>query len=132
MPKKNIMNIILIWYNIYYIEFLNQKSDETAVCENNDGSFSCVCADGYERDPKWVEGKFYSENRFLKFKKIYPGLYEIWQKAFEGGRSHVNSNAFDLIIWQIRINGYFSFSLRKIHHMVCFNNMTNSKRSKNR
>ena len=33
------------------------KSDETATCENNEGSFACVCDEGYTRNLHWIEGK---------------------------------------------------------------------------
>ena len=33
-------------------------SDETAICENNEGSFECICDDGYTRNLQWIKGKF--------------------------------------------------------------------------
>lgn len=66
-----------IYYNILYNIILNAdnlmnpiKSDETAVCDNNDGSFSCICDDGYEHKSDPAEG-FYLNFLIPKNSKFF-------------------------------------------------------------
>ena len=46
------------------------KSDETAICDNNDGSFACICDDGYEHNSDPAEG-FYLNFLLPKNFKIF-------------------------------------------------------------
>ena len=35
---------------------MNRKSDKSAICQNNVGSFECVCDKGYDHKPDRAEG----------------------------------------------------------------------------
>ena len=56
---------------IYADNLMNQtKSDETAICDNNEGSFSCICDDGYEHKSDPAEG-FYLNFLIPKNSKFF-------------------------------------------------------------